>query len=100
VPLERNTVRFIDNFSAGTRGSASAEYAIVCLNRCISIQYRYFLDAGYAVVFLHRHGSLMPYARRINAITDNLFDLLAKDATNGTVVGKLITVWSNILHFS
>ena len=39
VPLERNTVRFIDNFSAGTRGSASAEY---------------FLEAGYQVIFLHR----------------------------------------------
>ena len=25
VPLERNTVRFIDNFSVGTRGAASAE---------------------------------------------------------------------------
>lgn len=25
VPLEQNTVRFIDNFSAGTRGSSSAE---------------------------------------------------------------------------
>lgn len=39
VPLEQNTVRFIDNFSAGTRGSASAEY---------------FLEAGYQVIFLHR----------------------------------------------
>ncbi|PVU86272.1 hypothetical protein BB559_006570 [Furculomyces boomerangus] len=28
VPLENNTVRFIDNFSAGTRGSASAEMFI------------------------------------------------------------------------
>lgn len=25
VPLEKNTVRFLDNFSAGTRGAASAE---------------------------------------------------------------------------
>ncbi|VDK65121.1 unnamed protein product [Anisakis simplex] len=25
VPLEKNAVRFIDNFSMGTRGSASAE---------------------------------------------------------------------------
>ncbi|EGY19795.1 phosphopantothenate-cysteine ligase [Verticillium dahliae VdLs.17] len=35
VPLERNTVRFIDNFSAGTRGATSAEY---------------FLEAGYGVI--------------------------------------------------
>ena len=41
VPLERNTVRFIDNFSAGTRGSASAEN---------------FAKQGYAVIFLHRLG--------------------------------------------
>ena len=39
IPLERNMVRFIDNFSQGNRGAASAE--------C-------FLAEGYAVVFLHR----------------------------------------------
>lgn len=48
VPLEHNTVRFVDNFSAGTRGSASAEY---------------FLKAGYAVIFMHRQGSLEPFTR-------------------------------------
>lgn len=26
MPLERNTVRFIDNFSTGTRGARCAEY--------------------------------------------------------------------------
>lgn len=52
VPLEVNTVRFVDNFSAGTRGSASAEY---------------FLAAGYAVVFLHREKSLCPYTRHIDS---------------------------------
>nr|CAG4651927.1 EOG090X085T [Triops cancriformis] len=52
VPLEQNTVRFLDNFSAGTRGSASAEY---------------FLENGYAVVFLHRLNSLEPYSRHFNA---------------------------------
>lgn len=39
IPMEHNTVRFVDNFSAGTRGSASTEY---------------FLEAGYAVIFLYR----------------------------------------------
>ncbi|CAG8777633.1 10983_t:CDS:2 [Cetraspora pellucida] len=29
VPLENNTVRFIDNFSAGTRGATSAEYPFI-----------------------------------------------------------------------
>ncbi|KHJ47529.1 DNA / pantothenate metabolism flavoprotein [Trichuris suis] len=49
VPLERNVVRFIENFSAGTRGSASAE--------C-------FIQAEYAVIFLYRRNSLVPYGRR------------------------------------
>ncbi|XP_072283290.1 phosphopantothenate--cysteine ligase [Pyxicephalus adspersus] len=49
VPLESRTVRFLDNFSSGRRGAASAEY---------------FLRAGYAVIFLHRHRSLFPYSRR------------------------------------
>jgi len=37
--LEHNTVRFVDNFSAGTRGSASAEY---------------FLEKNYVVIFIYR----------------------------------------------
>lgn len=48
VPLERNTVRFLDNFSGGRRGSASAEN---------------FIRKGYSVVFLHRKNSLLPYHR-------------------------------------
>lgn len=48
VPLENNTVRFIDNFSAGTRGAASAEE---------------FLQNGYSVIFLHREFSLTPFNR-------------------------------------
>lgn len=43
VPLEHNTVRFVDNFSAGTRGSASAEY---------------FLEKNYVVIFIYRLVSL------------------------------------------
>lgn len=31
VPLERQMVRFLDNFSAGTRGSVSAEYSLLLL---------------------------------------------------------------------
>ena len=52
VPLEVNTVRFVDNFSAGTRGSASAEY---------------FLHNGFAVIFLHREKSLEPFGRHVQA---------------------------------
>lgn len=48
VPLELNTVRYVDNFSAGTRGATSAEY---------------FLRNGYAVIFLYRDNSLRPFSR-------------------------------------
>jgi len=48
VPLEKNTVRYLDNFSGGGRGSASAEY---------------FIERGYGVIFLYRRHSLQPYGR-------------------------------------
>lgn len=51
VPLEKNTVRFVDNFSGGNRGSASAEY---------------FIEAGYSVVFLYRRNSLQPFNRHLS----------------------------------
>ncbi|ERS99588.1 phosphopantothenate-cysteine ligase [Sporothrix schenckii 1099-18] len=66
VPLEKQTVRFIDNFSAGTRGSTSAEY---------------FLDdkADYAVIFLHRQFSLQPYSRHYSHATHSFLDFLTED---------------------
>lgn len=54
VPLEEKTVRFIDNFSAGTRGSASAEY---------------FIANSYAVLFIHRKRSLKPYERVLSDVS-------------------------------
>lgn len=58
VPLESRTVRFIDNFSSGTRGSSSAEY---------------FLQKGYVVIFLHRHHSQRPFHRHVqHNILDDL----------------------------
>lgn len=66
VPLERQTVRFIDNFSAGTRGATSAEY---------------FLAAGYAVIFLHREFSLVPFVRHwSHTTTGGFLDFLEVDA--------------------
>ena len=64
VPLENQTVRFIDNFSAGTRGATSAEY---------------FLEAGYAVIFLHRRFSLLPYSRHYSHSTNCFLDYMAED---------------------
>ncbi|GAA96492.1 uncharacterized protein L969DRAFT_494393 [Mixia osmundae IAM 14324] len=62
VPLEKNTVRFLDNFSAGTRGAASAEY---------------FLRSGhYAVIFMHRQHSLQPFSRHYSHSVNPFLSLL------------------------
>nr|CAG8433756.1 2072_t:CDS:2 [Entrophospora candida]CAG8477096.1 7986_t:CDS:2 [Entrophospora candida] len=50
VPLENNTVRFLDNFSAGSR-------------------------ADYAVIFMHRQSSLQPYSRHYTRTSNNFLDL-------------------------
>lgn len=63
VPLEAETVRFIDNFSAGTRGATSAEY---------------FLREGYAVIFLHRQFSLLPFSRHYSHSTNCFLDFIAE----------------------
>lgn len=72
VPLENQTVRFIDNFSAGTRGATSAEY---------------FLEAGYAVIFLHRQFSLLPYSRHYSHSINCFLDFLT-EGQNGEVLAK------------
>ncbi|CAJ0844865.1 12690_t:CDS:2 [Entrophospora sp. SA101] len=60
VPLENNTVRFLDNFSAGSR-------------------------EDYAVIFMHRQFSLQPYSRHYTHASSNFLDLLElKD--DGSVV--------------
>ncbi|RPA97152.1 DFP-domain-containing protein [Choiromyces venosus 120613-1] len=63
VPLENQTVRFIDNFSAGTRGATSAEY---------------FISQGYAVIFLHRQFSLLPFSRHYSHSTNCFLDFLSE----------------------
>ncbi|KAJ3123729.1 hypothetical protein HK098_001661 [Nowakowskiella sp. JEL0407] len=67
VPLENQTVRFIDNFSAGTRGATSAEY---------------FIECGYAVVFLHRQFSLEPYSRHYSHSKNCFLDFLEFQTTS------------------
>ena len=69
VPLENQTVRFIDNFSAGTRGATSAEY---------------LLDAGYAVVFLHREYSLLPFSRHYSHSTNCFLDFMSFPTDNAS----------------
>jgi phosphopantothenate---cysteine ligase (ATP) len=70
TPLEINTVRFLDNFSAGTRGSISAER---------------FISLGYRVIFLNREYSKQPFTRRIN-------DLIGHIDENGMVDGDTMDV--------
>uniref|UniRef100_A0A3Q0RU92 Phosphopantothenate--cysteine ligase n=1 Tax=Amphilophus citrinellus TaxID=61819 RepID=A0A3Q0RU92_AMPCI len=71
VPLESRTVRFLDNFSSGRRGASSAEY---------------FIDSGYAVIFLHRHRSLYPYTRMF--LTINMLDALEFQGGDGGAPGN------------
>lgn len=73
VPLENQTVRFIDNFSAGTRGATSAEY---------------FLQQGYAVIFLHRQYSLLPYSRHYSHSTNCFLDFMEEAGSEEVVVRK------------
>ena len=60
VPLERKTVRCIDNFSTGGRGWLSCEH---------------FLRQGSHVIFLYRKGSKLPFLRNIS-LGDNPKDML------------------------
>jgi len=73
VPLENQTVRFIDNFSAGTRGATSAEY---------------FLEAGYAVIFLHRQFSLLPYSRHYSHSTNCFLDFMSEGPQGQVLVSE------------
>ncbi|CAG7831706.1 unnamed protein product [Allacma fusca] len=60
VPLEQFTVRFVDNFSSGTRGSTSAEF---------------FFEHNYKIIFLYRQKSLQPFLRHV----PNALDVIEVD---------------------
>jgi phosphopantothenate-cysteine ligase len=53
IPLEKNTVRFIDNFSTGARGAAMVEHLLA--------------QDNVAVLFLTREGSVQPFARHLGS---------------------------------
>lgn len=56
APLERSCVRFIDNFSTGTRGAISTEFFL-----------RHTTPGDqYAIIFLHRKGSVRPFTRQLD----------------------------------
>lgn len=88
VPLERQCVRFIDNFSKGTRGAKSTEFFLqACRLRhtCVVSQHTYLTQLGYRVVLLTRSGSQQPYDDV--AGEDNVAFTLARvfDAATGTL---------------
>ena len=56
APLEKEGVRFIDNFSTGERGARSVEELVLW---------------GYAVVFLYREASIYPFTGALRALTGN-----------------------------
>ena len=82
VPLETQTVRFIDNFSAGTRGATSAEY---------------FLQEGYAVIFLHRQFSLLPYSRHYSHSTNCFLDFMDEEGSDVSVRQEYQDKMRNVL---
>lgn len=61
VPLETRAVRFLENFSSGRRGAASAEQLV---------------REGYGVCFLHRARSVFPWARALPPHGPALLDAL------------------------
>eukprot|EP00834_Sanchytrium_tribonematis_P006460 NODE_477_length_6979_cov_0.820058.p3 type:complete len:270 gc:universal NODE_477_length_6979_cov_0.820058:6126-6935(+) len=82
IPLEQRMVRFIDNFSVGTRGSKSCEE---------------FLRKNYKVLFLHRKGSLQPFIRHLTI--DN-FDNGKPNKVLTTAIAESRTYKSDLLEIS
>ncbi|KAJ4790197.1 Phosphopantothenate--cysteine ligase [Rhynchospora pubera] len=82
VPLEQRCVRYIDNFSSGHRGAASTEY---------------FVKAGYAVIFVHRHGSYQPYCRYLPE--DSFLDFVQLDEESNIQDAHAATVRKAIREY-
>ena len=75
VPLEKNTVRFIDNFSTGNRGAASVEQ---------------LLKADYAVLFVYRTHSAFPYARKFTPPALSAEQLLQRAGTEAVGAQRIL----------
>jgi phosphopantothenate-cysteine ligase len=70
VPIEKNEVRCITNFSTGNRGASSAEQ---------------FLQQGYATIFLTKTGSLQPYQRQFQRGDIPILEVFETDSNNSSV---------------
>ena len=81
IPFEKNTVRFIDNFSQGTRGSASAEH--------------FLRSKEYSVIFLYRSTTLRPFMRRFS--NKNFLEILQIDNEQVTIDDEHAALVKNLL---
>jgi len=75
VPLEKNTVRFIDNFSTGARGAALCEE---------------LLGKDCAVVFLQRTGSVSPFTSALVSKQFVDMSLLTSIAKEGGLSSQIV----------
>jgi len=69
VPIERRTVRVIDNFSTGIRGARLAEFFIT--------------EPQYKVLFLYRSGSSFPFLHRMLDLNNPLATLSNLEVSKG-----------------
>jgi phosphopantothenate-cysteine ligase len=74
VPLERNAVRFVTNFSTGSRGSALAEELV---------------ERGASVVFLGKRGSQLPFHRTVSSLDSPL------DHLGDANVARALKAWTD-----
>lgn len=93
VPLERNTVRFLDNFSTGTRGAALCEAALR-------------MRDDVCVVLLHRSKSRLPFVHEHDAeAMFERFCCVGKDMPDDDLVtvfdpvlADAVRTWANVRH--
>lgn len=76
VPLEKNTVRSVENFSTGTRGSRSTEY---------------FLRTGHPVIFFYRSTSIKPFAIELGNI--NSWALNYSSSSKNEEFDRMVSVY-------
>lgn len=78
------SVRFLDNFSAGSSivsWAASHSVTSIVSGTRGATSAEYFLKAGYAVIFMHRQFSLQPFSRHYSHTTNPFLDILYLSST-------------------
>ena len=66
APLEKRTVRYVDNFSTGNRGAALAEHLASKGAYADASGGPAFDATGYRVVYLHRSTAAFPFTRHVH----------------------------------